>query len=34
LKYEILVSEEKGITIGFEGLKGLPVLNAIQVRKI
>lgn len=33
-KYEILVSKEEGITINFETVKGNPVLNAIQIRKI
>ncbi len=33
-KYEILVSNGEGISIDFEAIKGLPVLNAIQIRKI
>lgn len=33
-KYEVIVSNGKGITIDFEAVKGLPVLNAIQIRKV
>ena len=33
-KYEIVVSNEKGIIIDFETVKGLPILNAIQIRRI
>jgi len=33
-KYNIGVSNGKGITIDFETVKGNPVLNAIQVRKV
>ena len=33
-KYEIVVSNGKGIIIDFESVKGAPILNAIQIRKI
>lgn len=33
-KYEIVVSNENGITFDFEAVKGRAVLNAIQIRKI
>ena len=33
-KYEILVSDGKGLRIDFESVKGAPVLNAVQIRKI
>ncbi|MEW4923961.1 glycoside hydrolase family 2 TIM barrel-domain containing protein [Algibacter sp. 2305UL17-15] len=33
-KYEIGISNGKGITIDFETVKGNPVLNAIQIRKV
>ncbi|MDN3666968.1 glycoside hydrolase family 2 TIM barrel-domain containing protein [Algibacter miyuki] len=34
LKYQIFVSDGKGINIDFEKVKGQPVLNAIQVRRL
>ncbi|MEP4946413.1 MAG: glycoside hydrolase family 2 TIM barrel-domain containing protein, partial [Flavobacteriaceae bacterium] len=33
IKYEILVLDNKGISIDFEAVKGKPVLNALQIRK-
>ncbi|MEP3836429.1 MAG: glycoside hydrolase family 2 TIM barrel-domain containing protein [Algibacter sp.] len=33
-KYEILVLNGEGISIGFEAVKGKPVLNAFQIRKL
>ncbi|MDG2279416.1 MAG: glycoside hydrolase family 2 TIM barrel-domain containing protein [Flavicella sp.] len=33
-KYEILVSNGRGINIDFETVKGNPVLNTIQIRKV
>lgn len=33
-KYEIVVSNGKGITIDFEKIKGNTILNAIQIRKL
>lgn len=33
-KYEVLVSKKEGITITFEKVEGLPVLNTLRIRKI
>jgi beta-galactosidase len=33
-KFEFLVTDDKGIRLLFKGIKGKPVLNALQVRKI
>ena len=34
VKYQISVNDGEGIKINFESVKGLPILNAFQIRKI
>ena len=34
VKYQVTVVNGNGINITFEAVKGIPILNAIQIRKI